>query len=136
MLGRKFAVPGWWSQMITVEYERARGLRKKHETANGYAISVSRTLTMDLRKLYEAAASAQARWKWFPAGEFRPTSQIRNKYFRGTWDGSSRPEIGFYAKGANKAQIAIQIGKLKKSGVEVERRKWKAAMERVAAIAE
>jgi hypothetical protein len=27
LLARKFAVPGWWCQMVTVGYEQARGLR-------------------------------------------------------------------------------------------------------------
>jgi hypothetical protein len=37
----KFAVRPWWSQMVTVGYEQARGLREKHQTAKGYQVSGS-----------------------------------------------------------------------------------------------
>src|SRR5436190_22306263 len=39
MLSRKFSVPDWWSQMVTVGYEQARGLRKLYEKADGYSAS-------------------------------------------------------------------------------------------------
>ena len=31
LLSRKFDVPDWWSQMVTVGYEQARGLRAVHQ---------------------------------------------------------------------------------------------------------
>ncbi len=34
-------VPGWWSQTITNGYERARGIRVKHQQRSGFTISVS-----------------------------------------------------------------------------------------------
>ena len=37
-------VPGWWAQWVTVGYERARGLRARHQTARGFEVSVSKTL--------------------------------------------------------------------------------------------
>jgi len=46
---------GWWSQMVTVEYERSRGLRKMNEKIGGYEVSVSRTLVTDLSTLYTRA---------------------------------------------------------------------------------
>jgi hypothetical protein len=36
-LHAKHACPPWWSQMVTVGYERARCLREKHQTATGYS---------------------------------------------------------------------------------------------------
>lgn len=38
---------GWWQQMVTVEYERARGLRVEGQTAEvGFEIGVSRTVPL------------------------------------------------------------------------------------------
>ena len=34
-LKEKHGAPSWWSQMIAVEYERARGGRKRNERAGG-----------------------------------------------------------------------------------------------------
>src|SRR5262249_32186840 len=32
VLRKDHGVPSWWSQMVTVEYERSRGMRERHET--------------------------------------------------------------------------------------------------------
>ena len=129
LLSSKHGVPGWWSQMVTVEYERARGRRERHENVDGYSVAVSKTVATSLPQLYAAAANAVQRRKWFPKGAFEPSSQTRDKYFRGSWNKDARLEIGFYAKGTGKAQIALQIRKLTKKGdVETERKAWKAAV--------
>lgn len=135
LLSKKYGVPSWWRQMVCVEYERARGLRTKNENAGGYGVSVSKTVVAPLGLVYAAVADAKLRKQWFPKGTFEPTSRTKDKYFRGSWNGSGRIEMGFYAKGPGKAQIAIQIGKLaKKSDIEKERAAWKRAMERLAEV--
>ena len=48
----KHKCTGWWSQMVAVEYERARGLRARHETPEGYQVSVSKTISVSVKKLY------------------------------------------------------------------------------------
>jgi hypothetical protein len=129
LLHEKHGVPGWWSQMVTVEYELARGLRVRHQTATGFSVSASKTIATTLSALYAATANAAKRKQWFPAGELETSSQTRNKYFRGSWNGSARLEIGFYAKEGGKAQIAIQLNKLaKRSDVDRERAAWKTAL--------
>lgn len=129
LLHERHGVPGWWCQMVTVEYELARGLRIQHQTATGFSVSASKTLTTSLIALYAATASAAKRKQWFPKGEFEPSSQTKNKYFRGAWNGNARLEIGFYAKEGGKAQIAIQVNKLaKRADVDRERAAWKAAL--------
>ncbi len=42
LLGNFEGVSPWWQQMVTVTYEQARGLRQKHEMADGYEISRSK----------------------------------------------------------------------------------------------
>lgn len=132
MLSEIHGLPGWWCQMVTVEYERARGLRTRHETASGFSVAISKTIAAKLSQLYAAAASADQRKQWFPKGAFGLSSRTKDKYFRGSWNKGSRLEIGFYAKGDNKAQIAVQINKLaKRADVERERKAWKAALLRL-----
>jgi hypothetical protein len=129
LLSSQYEVPGWWCQMVTVEYERARGLREPHEKTNGFSVSVSKTVATQLPHLYAATADASLRRKWFPKGAFAPSSQTKDKYLRGAWNKDARLEIGFYAKGEGKAQIALQINKLEnKKDVEAERKAWKAAV--------
>lgn len=47
-------VPGWWAQTITVGYERARGLRLKHQQPNGFTIYASKTFPVPIDVLYDA----------------------------------------------------------------------------------
>ena len=57
-------VSPWWSQEVTVQYERARGLREKHQTLSGYQVSVSKTIAVPLDALYAACADDKARSSW------------------------------------------------------------------------
>jgi hypothetical protein len=54
LLSVRHELADWWSQMVTVAYERARGLRKVHETASGFNASVSRTLATGLDTAFAA----------------------------------------------------------------------------------
>jgi len=129
ILSARHHLPAWWSQMVTVEYERARGLRARHETAEGFSVTISRTLSTRLPHLYEVTARAAERRKWFPQGAFEPSSHTRDRYLRGRWKRGTRVDIGFYARGDGKSQIAVQVSRLaKKSDVEPVRASWRAAL--------
>lgn len=135
LLNAKMKVGPWWAQMIAVSYERARGLRAMNQKCDGeFSVSVSKTLPVDLSTLYDAVADDAQRAKWFPKGAFKTSSTTRNKYFRGAWGKSgARLEVGFYAKGEGRAQIALQVNKLPGAdAVETERAVWKKAMEKLA----
>jgi hypothetical protein len=128
----KLGAGRWWGQMVTVGYERARGLREKHETASGYSVGVSKTVGCDLSKLFAAAADGKTRKKWFPKGAFEESSKTKDKYLRGSWNDTARLEINFYSKGVGKSQINIQVNKLSaKPDVEKQRTAWKAAVEKL-----
>lgn len=91
-------------------------------------------MDVPLSKLY-AAATAEPD-AWFPKGAFEESSRTRDKYWRGKWK-SGRLEIGFYAKGAGRAQIALQSNKLSNAeAVEKERLVWKKAIDRLQEIVE
>ncbi|MGN6149958.1 MAG: hypothetical protein ACTHPD_15585 [Rhizomicrobium sp.] len=135
-LKEQHGAPSWWAQMIAVEYERARGGRKKNERVGGtYAVNVTKVIPASLSKLF-AAATAK-RKDWFPPGAFEETSKTKDKYWRGKWKKDRKLEFGFYAKGDGKAQIALEVGKLP-SSVEVERERaaWKKAMEKLLSLLE
>jgi hypothetical protein len=133
-LKQRHGLSGWWSQMVTVQYERARGLRVTHQTERGFAVAVSTTVATSVSKLYAETVSAARRKRWFPTGSFAPSSKKRNKYFRGSWKKTARLAIGFAAKDAKggKAQIALQVSKLaSKAEVERERAAWKSALRKL-----
>ncbi|HUJ52998.1 MAG TPA: hypothetical protein VLX08_05555 [Steroidobacteraceae bacterium] len=137
LLAARHRVPSWWSQMVAVEYERARGLRVRHQSADGFSVAISRTLSTRLPHLYEVTARAGERRKWFPTGAFEPSAHTKDKYFRGRWKQGARVDIGFYARGRAKSQIAVQVSRLAKQGdVEPVRRSWKAALARLQSLLE
>jgi hypothetical protein len=123
--------PDWWSQMITVEFERARGGRSKHERPDGYSVSITKVMPVNLAALFAAVTDPKLRARWFPKGAFEETSKTKDKYWRGKWK-EARLEVGFYSKGVGKSQIALQVSKLANSeAVEKERAAWKKAMEKL-----
>jgi hypothetical protein len=92
---------------------------------------------MSLADLYAWTASGAKRRSWFPRKKFTPSSQTKNKYLRGAWGGGqARLEFGFYAKGAGRAQIAVQVSKLAgRAEVDSERAAWRKALDKLVAIA-
>lgn len=134
LLAGEHGVPPWWRQMVAVEYERARGLRVRHETASGFSVSISKTVSADLALVYAATSEAKKRRAWFPPGAFEQSSATENKYFRGSWNGTARLEINFFAKGEGKAQINVQVNKLPGAAdVAREREAWQVALDKLKA---
>jgi len=125
-LHEKEKVPSWWCQMVTVEYERARGLREMYQKAGGgFAASASRTLVAPLAKVYEAWADETQRRRWLPDGKMDVTTTTKNKYFRAAWgDNRSRVNVGFYAKGAGRCQVAMDHEKLRSAGERAKMKKY------------
>ncbi|MCI0546868.1 MAG: hypothetical protein L0027_06245 [Candidatus Rokubacteria bacterium] len=135
LLSAQHGLPGWWCQMVTVEYERARGLRLRHETASGFSVTISKTVATSPSHLYEATANPAQRRAWFPRGVFELSSQTRNKYFRGSWNRTARLEVGFSPRGQGKAQIAVGVYRLtKRADVEAQRSAWRKALDKLAAL--
>src|SRR5690348_6214433 len=113
VLHEQHGVGPWWRQMVTVEYERERGLRERHEKPDGYEISVSKTIAVPVADLYEAWIDASIRKRWLPDAEFTVRKATPCKSVRITWpDGNKKVEVMFYPKGKAKCQVTVQHGKL------------------------
>jgi hypothetical protein len=138
LLSRQFDVPNWWSQMVTVGYEQARGLRTVNQTSNGLAANASRTVATPLGKLYNAWNDPQVRARWLLDAPVVVRRCTDGKSIRMTWTvGNSNVDVGFYPKGADKSMVAVQHGKLAKAA-DVKRQKafWSEALDRMKALLE
>jgi uncharacterized protein YndB with AHSA1/START domain len=138
MLSRKFAVPDWWSQMVTVGYEQARGLRAVNERAGGFAANASRTVDIPLRRLFDAWSDPQVRARWLLDAPVEVRRTTDGKSIRMSWTvGDSSVDVGFFAKGADKSQVQVAHSKLK-NATAVARQKafWGDALERLKALLE
>ena len=99
--------------MVTVQFEQEMKGRKKHETANGYQISKSKTLPFAASKIFNAVHSPSERNLWLKDSEFKITTSTKNKSIRGKWsDGKTNLEFQFYHKDKSKTQVVIQHNKL------------------------
>lgn len=109
----RHGVGPWWQQMVTVGYEQVRGLREKHETAEGYKISRSKTVAVPVATLYKAWSDAKSRDRWLGDGPLVVRKAVLNKSMRITWcDKKTSVEAYFYAKSNAKTQVTVQHSKL------------------------
>jgi uncharacterized protein YndB with AHSA1/START domain len=132
-LAEKFECPPWWSQMVTVGYEQARGLREKHQKPDGYTASASKTIAVPVARLFAAWSNERARSRWLPGADLHVRKATPPKSLRAVWaEGKSKVTVDFYAKGEGKSQVAVQHDKLA-SRKEVDRMKayWGEALDRL-----
>jgi len=109
---------GWWSQMIVVQYERARGLRVKHQKSDGFSVSVSRVIGAPVENAYAAVTDTDARRVWLVrvaliARKATPLKYARFSFVSGAgltgYAGTPTGlEINFYAKDASRCRVTIQ----------------------------
>ncbi len=101
----------WWAQMISVGYERARGLRARNQNCHGeFQASVSRTLAVPLDRAYAAFAERAA--EWLEAPGLVVTKANPGKNLRARWTQGGRVEVRFTAKGEAKCQIVVDTTQL------------------------
>jgi hypothetical protein len=99
-LSATHATPGWWTQTITVAYERARGMRGRHEMASGFSISVTRTMAVEPERALAAFTHAEHRRRWLPGAEMRQRRTKATLTARFDWsDPPSRVVVTIVPKG-------------------------------------
>ena len=138
LLSRKFGVPDWWSQMVTVGYEQARGLRAPGQRTDGFAANASRTADASLARLYDAWSDAATRSRWLLDAPVEVRRSTDGKSMRLTWTpGDTRVDVTFAAKGPGKSQVAVGHGKLPSArAAKTQKAYWTAALERLKALLE
>ena len=112
-LNQTHGVPGWWTQNITVNYERARGMRRPGQMRDGFSISVNMTIAADPEVLLAAFTSAATRRRWLPDAQMRQRPTRAELTARFDWaDPASRVVVSIGAKGAGKSLVAVAHEKL------------------------
>jgi hypothetical protein len=113
MLHKKHGLSGWWSQMVTVQYEQEIKGRKKHAKPEVYQISKSKTLQYSASKVFSVIQYPALRKSWLKNPDFAITKSAKNKSIRGKWvDGKTNIEFQFYQKDKIKTQLVIQHSKI------------------------
>jgi hypothetical protein len=129
-------VPGWWAQTVTVGYERARGMRAKHERPNGFSVSVSRTVAVPVDRLLASFADARERERIVPGLAPRPTRASRAVRFDRPSDGT-RVITSFEAKGPAKSTAYVQVDRLADAkAAERAKAEWRGVLDRLKVMLE
>jgi hypothetical protein len=106
-------VNGWWSQSITVAYERARGMRALHQMPDGFAVAATRTIAVGPERLLAAFTDDAARAKWLPGVAVRRRRTTAAGTARFDWpDPPSRLIVMVDPRGPGSSRVAIQHEKL------------------------
>jgi uncharacterized protein YndB with AHSA1/START domain len=107
-------IENWWAQTLTVDYERARGLREPGAKRDGtFSITASVTVGVSAKRAFDALVDTKLRQRWLSGATLQQRTAISGRSARFDWkDGTTRVNVGFTAKAAKKSQIALQHERL------------------------
>jgi len=109
----KYKVPGWWSQTVTVGYERIRGLRARGQRRSGsWEASKSKTIGAAAGTIFKSFKQPKLRSAWLPDNKAVLRTSVPNKSLRLTWEDGTSVEVYLVPKGRSKAVVTIQHTKL------------------------
>jgi hypothetical protein len=107
-----YKVREWWTQTVAVGYERIKGLRARGQRRSGtYEATKSRTFNVPVMTLFNAWADPTIRRRWLGV-DVKVRTATAPKSVRLAWTDGSIIAVGFTAKGASKAQVALAHVKL------------------------
>ena len=114
LVNEKYKIDGWWSQSVTVGYERIKGLRERGQRRDGtYEASKSRTFNVPVTELFEASKDPKLRKRWLGDETVKVRTATAPRTMRLGWSDGTIVAVGFTPKGAKKSSVAVQHTKLR-----------------------
>ena len=131
-------VDGWWAQAVTVGYERARGLRAKHQTTRGFEVSVSKTIAAPREEVWAAFLEPRRRGRWLEAGDLgsrRKAGPVgRSATFDVPSDGT-RVAVAVEPRPDGRSTVTVtHEGLADATAIEARRATWKERLARLAGL--
>jgi hypothetical protein len=129
----KHGVREWWSQMVTVGYERIKGLRDRGQRrGGGYETTKSKTYNIPVDALFRAWADDSARRRWIGV-DARVRTATAPKSVRLQWPDGTIVVVGFTPKGPMKSLVAVTQTKLpSKAAADQAKKEWNERLETLA----
>lgn len=119
-------VPPWWTQDITVRYEKHIGRRVLGQRGATFSASATKTINALADTALDAWLSDEVRSRWLPSVELKLRTSKKGKYLTARFDvgnGDGRVLVSCDAKGAAKTVVAIEHEKL---ADDAARKRWAA----------
>jgi hypothetical protein len=128
-------VDGWWSQSVTVGYERARGMRAPNERPEGFEVSVSKTVPLDAMDAWRAFVEPSRRSRWLDVS-LRMRTGTRTMGRSARFDAPSegnRVNVLFTPRDEGRTTVTVTHVKLADAAdVAAHRTAWKARLDGLA----
>ena len=131
----KYKVRDWWTQAVTVGYERIKGLRARGQRRDGsYEASKSRTYNVPVKKLFDAWSVASKRRKWLDQPGIRVRTSTPPKSIRLGWSDGGIVALYFTPKGEDRSSVSVQhTGLLDRESAEALKVYWSERLDALAA---
>jgi hypothetical protein len=126
MVQNKHGAGDWWAQMVTVGYERIKGLRERGQRRSGeYEVGKSKTFGVPVKRLFDAWAKDATRRRWLDGVAAVVRTATPSKSMRLQWPDGTIVVVGFTAKSDAKSAVAVQHTKLRdRASSEAARKFW------------
>jgi hypothetical protein len=134
-VSEELGVADWWSQAVTVGYERARGMRARHQRPEGFEVSVSKTVAMPAIDAWRAFVEPSRRSRWLDVPvEMRTGTRTMGRAARFDLPAEgTQINVTFTEKGDDRSVVTVTHVKLPDAAaVETRRADWR---RRLAALA-
>ncbi len=132
----KYKVPMWWTQAVTVGYERIKGIRAVGQQRDGtYDAGRSRTFPVPVGRLFRAWKEARTRRRWLGDVAITIRTAITNRSLRITWPENTSVEVWFDAAGKGKGRMGVVHRKLRdQAAVTRAKAEWGKRFDALAAV--
>ena len=136
LVHEKHGIGEWWTQTVTVGYERIKGLRDRGQRrGGGYETTKSRTFNVPVDALFRAWADDRLRRQWIGPVKTSVRTATAPKSLRLQWPDGTIIALNFMAKGSMKSSVALAQTKLpSKSAADDARREWTARLDALASV--
>ena len=125
LVNKKFKIEGWWSQAVTVGYERIKGLRARGQRRDGsYEANKSRTYNVPVATLFAAWSNARVRGRWLDGEIGKVRTSTADKSMRLDGQDRSIVAVGFWPKGPSKSAVSVQHTKLRDQETATKLKKY------------
>ena len=125
LVHKKFKIEGWWSQAVTVGYERIKGLRARGQRRDGsYEANKSRTYNVPVATLFAAWSNARVRGRWLDGEIGKVRTSTADKSMRLDGQDRSIVAVGFWPKGPSKSAVSVQHTKLRDQETATKLKKY------------
>ena len=121
-----YKISDWWSQGVTVGYERIKGKRAIGQRMSGaFEANKSKTIAVTAAAVSHAFSDSRVRAKWLPGESVTIRKITRGKSIRMTWSDDTSVEVWLVATPAGKTSVQLTHRKLKdKTEIDARKAFW------------